>query len=183
MVAVGDAFRPSLARAPLNLIETYRELASTGVQFRGLSVLRYADDIGSVIRKHGAQTLLDYGAGGGDAYYRPHSIQHQWNLPRPVLYDPAFPEHDELPNEVFDGVICSDVLEHVEQAFVGSVVRDLFSHASKFVWASVCCRAAKKWFPQTGQNMHVTVQPFDWWRNRFVKAARPGVAWYLVESK
>jgi hypothetical protein len=39
------------------------------------------------------------------------------------------------------------------------------------VWASVCCRPAKKHFPD-GVNMHVTVMPLDWWQERVNDANR-----------
>lgn len=167
----------------VELIATYRQMAAQGAQFRGLSILRYAGEIAEVISRHDAQSILDYGSGAGDAYRPPHSIQVQWDL-TPTLYDPAFPEHCRKPKGKFDGVVCSDVLEHVDQADAPGLIRDLFDYAERFVWASVCCRPAKKVFPN-GRNMHVTIQPFGWWRRRFekVSALHPGVTWDLVESK
>jgi hypothetical protein len=166
-----------------NLIAQYRRAAEDGAQFRGLSVLRYADQIAELCYRHGASTVLDYGSGAGDAYLEPHFLQERFGV-TVTLFDPAFPGHDKRPQGRFDGVICSDVLEHIDEADVGAFVRDLFDYATGFVWASVCCRPAKKRF-RDGRNMHVTVRPLAWWQKRFEKVAAisPGVVWYLVESE
>ena len=50
----------------------YREMADTGVQFKGLSILQHAEDIGRFIRDVGATSMLDWGCGGGMAYGSPH---------------------------------------------------------------------------------------------------------------
>jgi hypothetical protein len=78
------------------------------------------------------------------------------------------------PAGTFDGVLCSDVLEHVPDEELDVFIPRLFAYADKFVWASVCCRAAKKCFP-SGENMHVTIRPMSWWRRRFKQRVRRGV--------
>ena len=54
-----------------DLIEKYRTLAAGGEALRGLTVLRYADEIGALFKEHQVQTVLDYGYGAGDAYREP----------------------------------------------------------------------------------------------------------------
>lgn len=167
-----------------DLLPLYRAMAAGGANLLGLSVLNHQDAIGSLIRRTGARTLLDYGSGRGDAYEPPHEIHRAWGVERPFLYDPAFEQHDLLPPDgiTFDGVICSDVLEHVPKNQVEGVINDLFELSSGFVWASVCCRFAKKTFPD-GTNLHVTVESIDWWRRLFERCAgqRRG-DWFLVET-
>lgn len=168
-----------------DLVALYREMAAEGKNFLGLSLLNHAAEIGSLIRRTGARTILDYGSGRGDAYFTPHQIQRDWGVDRPFLFDPAFPQHDVLPpaGVLFDGVICSDVLEHVPEDEVRALVDDLFEFSRGFVWASVCCRPAKKHFAD-GRNMHVTVKPIEWWRAVFAECAGARQAdWQLVETK
>jgi hypothetical protein len=167
-----------------DLIPLYKEMAASGASFRGLSVIQHSKQIGDLVREHRAKNLLDYGAGAGDAYRSPHKIHREWGLRwfNVKLYDPAFPTHDEKPHGKFDGVICSDVLEHVPEADVDEFVKALFDHARKFVWASVCTRPAKKSFPGTETNLHVTLQPMVWWRDKFSAYADSGVSFYLVET-
>lgn len=164
-----------------DLIPLYREIAAKGVQFRGLSVLQHADEIGQMIHDTRAETLLDYGCGAGCAYMDPHLLHERWAVARPFLYDPAFEEHRVKPTGlVFDGVLCSDVLEHVEADRVPALIETLFAHARLFVWASVCTRPAKKSF-KDGRNMHVTVRRMAWWTALF-EAAAHGKRWHLTET-
>lgn len=146
----------------------YRKQSDTGDQFRGMSVCNHADAIGKLIHKHGARTLLDYGCGLGRQYTEA-GIHLKWGVPMPRLYDPGVTGLERKPDGQFDGVICSDVLEHIPEKMVDAVIAELFDYAGKFVWASVCCRPAKKWFdPQRKtRNLHMTVQPPQWWRARF----------------
>lgn len=165
-----------------DLIKHYRDAAATGQAFRGLTILQHAEQIAGLVRTHRARTLLDYGSGAGDAWRSPHKLHKQLGLKwfDVALYDPAFPEHDDPPFGKWDGVLCSDVLEHVPEPEVLELIDRLFSHAHRFVWASVCCRPAKKLFPD-GTNMHVTLHPIDWWREQFQQRAG-GTAFYLVET-
>jgi len=79
-------------------------------------------------------------------------------------------------------VVCSDVLEHVPESEVNEFVQRLFSYEKRAVWASVCCRPAKKFFPGTDVNLHVTVQPYQWWHDTFSEHAEEGKVWELVET-
>lgn len=163
-----------------DLIQWYRKMAAQGASFHGLSIIRQRDIIRELILQTRAVTLLDYGCGRGEQYLEPHWIQRYWQLEAPTLYDPAFPEHDKLPTGTFDGVLCSDVLEHVLEPDVDETIARLFSYARLFVWSSVCCRPAKKSFPD-GTNMHVTVKPIDWWKAKFKKHSR-GLKFELTET-
>lgn len=168
----------------MNLVPLYKEMAASGTQFQGLSILAHKEQIGELIERHKAKSLFDFGCGRGDAYQYPHMLHRAWKVERPTLYDPAFEQHDQMPAEgvKFDGVICSDVLEHVPMADLQFVVDELFIRANKFVWASVCCRPAKKTFPD-GRNLHVTIETFRWWQRFFQESSTGDVAWTLVETK
>lgn len=162
----------------------YREMAETGDNFQGLSVLQHADEIGRLIRQFGVVTMLDFGCGRGNSYRPPHEIHKAWGVAMPTLYDPAFSTHDALPaaGAKFDFVICSDVLEHVPRSQVDEFVAGLFDLSRRIVWASVCCRPAKKSFPD-GTNLHVTVEPITWWEQVFEKHAEGRAAdWVLRET-
>jgi len=167
-----------------SLTPQYRAMAADGGNFFGLSVLQHQKRIGQFIKDTNSKTLLDFGCGRGDAYRSPHKVYHQWGLSRKdvTLYDPAFNRDNALPTGKFDMVICSDVLEHVPEDEVDAFVARLFSYAKRGVWASVCCRPAKKTFPD-GTNLHVTVRPFEWWDEKFRNAMLDtGVISSLVET-
>lgn len=153
------------------LLPLYREMAADGQQFHGLSLLSHKDAIGKLIRRRNATTVLDWGCGRGDPYRGPHKVWREWGIKwfDIWLYDPSFPSHDKTPpaGKQFDLVICSDVLEHVPGEDVDEFVLNLFAHTRGHVWASVCCRPAKKTFPQNGENLHVTLHPLQWWIDTF----------------
>ncbi len=162
--------------------ERYRQLVEAGSDnFQGLGIVQYAGQIERLIRKSGSRTVLDYGCGRGDQYKEPHNIHLAWDVDAPTLYDPAFASHDRLPERKFDAVLCSDVLEHVEAEGTDELVTRLFNYADKFVWASVCCRPAKKTFDD-GVNMHICIQPFWWWQAKFAKLSK-GLPHVLVETR
>lgn len=168
-----------------DLIPLYKEMAADGQNFRGLSLLQHRKQIGQIIRSHNTRTILDFGCGRGDPYRGPHKVWREWGVKwfDIWLYDPAFEQHDKLPPEgkQFDLVICSDVLEHIPEADVDTFVRELFVRARVVVWASVCTRPAKKTFPQTGENLHVTLKPFAWWYDKLTEHAA-GLPFTLVET-
>jgi hypothetical protein len=170
------------------LIAMYREIAARGEQFRGLSLLSNAVDIMELLslqaKPIGTLKLLDYGSGAGDAYEPPHSVHEVWGVPKPTLYDPAFDGIDVPPpaGTKFDGVICSDVLEHIPENECERLVNELFGYTDGFVWASVCCRPAKKIFAD-GTNMHVTVRKMAFWHKLFARVSASHTASYrLVET-
>jgi hypothetical protein len=176
-----------MAHAPPidSLIPAYQAMADTE-NFHGLSILQHADSIGKMVRMARAKTLLDFGCGRGDAYRSPHHVWKQWGLPFSgvTMYDPAFSRNNELPaaGKKFDVVVCSDVLEHIPEDEVDAFIERLAAYTRHALWASVCCRPAKKTFPD-GTNLHITVKPYSWWREKVeAAAARHNVAFTLVET-
>lgn len=166
------------------LLKQYREMASSGQQFRGLNVLQYAKHLHKLVKHFDVRTVLDYGCGAGDQWRSPHDLHKLLGVRRAdvTLYDPSFRGLDRAPSGRFDLVLCSDVLEHVPEAHVDEFIDALFARARILVWASVCCRPAKKSFPD-GTNLHCTVQPKEWWVGKFVDAgARHGVTFSLEET-
>ena len=158
--------------------------------FAGTSLRPHVEAIGHLIRGTGARTLLDYGCGKARLYGAPAkafggapgtTLQQHWGLDEIALYDPAYPSHDTLPSGTFDGVICTDVLEHVPQDDVAWVLGEIFGYARKFVYLNVACYPAKKILPN-GENAHCTIQPQEWWLARIaeITAGRDPIQTALV---
>ena len=147
-------------------IELYRQMHAAG-HFPGHSTKKHSKAIKELIDKHGAKTLLDYGSGKGHQYYI-HKLHDEWGVEMPTLYDPAVPGIDAPPRGRFDGVICTDVLEHLAGSDLSLAIERCIARADKFVLFSICTRPAKKLLPD-GRNAHITLESVDWWRG-YVRA-------------
>lgn len=156
-----------LAHAEGRLIGEYRKLHALHF-FPGMSIAPFLPDITELVAETGAKKILDYGCGEGVQYTR-ERFHEAWGVDRPALYDPGVARWADKPVDIFDGVICTDVLEHVPEDELDGVIDDLIRMSSMWVFASVCCRPAKRKFLD-GTNVHVTIRPLNWWAG---KLARP----------
>lgn len=185
----------------LDLIAQYRTMHESGEQFIGLpaddtfpgySLLKHVADVKRLITRTGAQSILDYGSGKG-MQYRPRRIEVEgeagrwegvaeyWDVDNVTCHDPSYAPFSEIPAGKFDGVVCTDVLEHCPEEDLGWIIDGLFGFARCFVFATIACYPAKKRLP-TGENAHITLQPPRWWRARFAEAAKAhsGITWEII---
>jgi hypothetical protein len=178
------------------LIEQYRMLHTEGEKhlgippektFDGRSLPMQAAHIKRMIKRTGARSVLDYGSGKGRQYELHRildeeesvdypDIKSYWGVEELRCYDPGYERFSELPSGTFDGVICTDVLEHCPEDDIPWILGELFGFARKFVFANVACFPARKRLP-SGGNAHCTVKPVKWWQDEIARAARarPGV--------
>ena len=142
-------------------IKMYRKMHRTTDRFPGRSIKKHADEIGELIRKFDAKTILDYGCGGGDQYVT-HRVQDRWPDVEIFMYDPAVPRFENKPDGVFDGVVVCDVMEHVPEEAVDRVLKDIFASAEKFAFFSIRNNPARVKLPD-GTNAHCTLKGHQWW--------------------
>jgi hypothetical protein len=134
--------------------------------FSGMSIYKYADDIDALIKRSKVRTLLDYGSGKG-RQYEEGRLHMLWGI-MPRMYDPAVKAIRKRPEGQFDGVICTDVMEHIPEEEVIETLEDIKQYARKWCFISICCRPAKKTLPD-GRNVHVTIQEESWWLERIAE--------------
>lgn len=158
--------------------------------FPGTALKPHIPRIRHLIQATGARTLLDYGAGKGIVYRTTpwkapegefKSVKEYFGLDVLRLYDPAYPPHSELPSGKYDGVVCTDVLEHCPEEDIPWILDEIFGYARMFVYANVACYAALKTLPN-GENAHCTIRPSEWWEQQLLEISRrhPGVAFYML---
>lgn len=149
-------------------------------------------------RFHGKrlETVLDYGGGQGRQYEVSNLRDRDGKTYRDIaaylgvksvdVYDAGRPETTSTLDNRYDAVICTDVLEHCDQQDLPWIVRELFEHANKAVFATIATYPAVKHLPN-GENAHCTLEPADWWSSLFVEASRdfPAVdfAYLVVNDK
>jgi len=140
--------------------------------FPGSSLAAHVARIKRLIDVTEARTILDYGAGKG-TQYRPHpvivggthvadGIAEYWDVDEVRCFDPGYAPHSALPEGEFDGVICTDVLEHCPEDDLPWILDEIFGYAQRFVYLNVACFPARKTLPN-GENAHITVRPPQWW--------------------
>jgi hypothetical protein len=76
------------------------------------------------------KTLLDYGAGQS-------SLAADLQVPsleRRDRYDPAIPELASIPFVHYDMIVCTDVLEHIDEGELGSILADIRDRADRAIF-------------------------------------------------
>jgi hypothetical protein len=150
--------------------------------FPGASLPKEAARIKRLIKLTGAKTILDYGAGKGQQYLPLRladeeerieypDIRSYWGVDEIRCYDPGYQPFGTPPSGKFDGVICTDVLEHCPEEDVPWILDELFALAEKFVYANVACFPARKRLP-SGGNAHCTIKPVRWWERQLERPTR-----------
>jgi hypothetical protein len=144
-----------------NLYDIYLEQAKQyhkdDNKWQGVALKKFIPTINQIIKDKGIESILDYGC--GKAKYHPE----EWNATK---YDPAVPEYQNKPNDKFDLVISTDVLEHIPVDNLKDAIDEIFSYSKKWVFISVCCRKAIAILPN-GYNAHATIESAKWWRELF----------------
>lgn len=165
---------------------------SAAKTFSGISLVEHVEPVARLCRETGAETLLDFGAGKGGLYEddpaHPAGSRHKrmkdWPGVAVTCYDPGYAPFSGPYEGSYDGVITTDVLEHIPEEDIAWVLDDLFAQARKFVYAVAACYPAKKVMPD-GSNAHCTQQPPSWWVGQLELAARrnPGIRWVLCTQE
>ncbi len=172
------------------LLKQYQQLHAEGDPARGIpaekfypgnSLPAHAPAIKILVQKTSAKTLLDYGCGKGLQYTwtdlklkdgsTAKTMQDFWGVDSIRCYDPAVPKFMPLPTGKFDGVISTDVLEHVPTEDVDWILGEIFGYAEKFVFLNIACHKAKATLPD-GRNAHTNAQTPAWWKPRLEAAAK-----------
>ena len=165
----------------MKLLEDYRILHAQG-KFPGMSLLPFVPEIAELIAEFKSKQLLDYGCGLGRQYIRERA-HVVWGVEVPTLYDPAVEMFHVKPVGRFQGVICTDVLEHVPEDELDAVVREIAGHAKLWAFISVCCRPSKHIVFEDGRNVHVTIKPFEWWQEYLPPFFAPNTRLVIKETK
>jgi hypothetical protein len=137
--------------------------------FRGMSIKPAVPHIVRLVEQTKPRRLLDYGCGKGFQYSELR-VHEQWGGMRPYCYDVGVPRYASRPNGAFHGVICTDVMEHIAEADVPTILADIFGFVPErrdggvsFAFFWIACRPARRKTLPDGRNVHLTVKSPQWW--------------------
>lgn len=160
----------------MNYAEMYGRIHEDSAKtYPGMTIRPYVPRIAKLVREVGAKRILDYGSGKGYQYLKAR-VHEEWGGVLPHCYDVGVRQLASRPEGLFDGLISTDMLEHIENDDLDAVLSDMFSfcESKAFAFLSVSCIPSKKSFPD-GRNVHVTQKPPEWWRNRVAPFVKSGI--------
>jgi hypothetical protein len=145
----------------------YKDMHEEGMFKGGSLKAEYIGSIKMLVKATKSTTVIDFGCGKAAAYKKDPPINDQFGIKSSNMYfyDIGVPEYEILPDGPFDGVICTDVLEHIPEELIDDALEKIFTRAQKFVFLIIHCGKAVKSLPN-GENAHVTIRHPDWWNEK-----------------
>lgn len=149
----------------MNLVDQYKILHQDENLYAGSSTTIHKQNIRQYLQITETKSILDYGCGKGIQYFKENIHTNYFFGIMPALYDPAVEQFSKMPTGKFDTVICTDVLEHIEEEDLSKVFKEIYSKSNKFVYLGICNSPATSFLPD-GRNSHVTQKSLDWWKEK-----------------
>jgi hypothetical protein len=186
----------------VELVNIYKTLHESGDKlnevpaentFDGRSLKAHVNSITEAVQRYDLRSLLDYGCGKAVVYDMARAtardgrkfqgLKNIWGVDSITFYDPGYAPYRKVPKGRFDGVICTDVLEHCPEADIDWIMDELFGFAEKFLYCTIACYPAEKLLPN-GDNAHETLKNPGWWIDRIADASakRPKVKYVFSLS-
>ena len=123
------------------------------------------------------KSVLDYGCGKGLLV---RDLKRKLGQAIQINgYDPGVPEYD-APYFQADVVTCFDVLEHIEQQSIDSVLNDISSQTAGLFICIIDLLPAQKKLPD-GRNAHLLIAPPGWWLDKLTHTFKLG-HYFIYES-
>lgn len=177
------------------IIEKYKKFHINGSKklpgsktFLGYSLVKWVHKIREIIDSSNSKTIIDYGCGKAFLYNNKITISNQtftniqeyWGIEDVLLYDPAVKKYSLQPVEKVDGVISTDVIEHIPEEDVIAFIDNLFGLANKFVFLVIATIPASKYFDD-GKNIHLSIKTKKEWGIIFskFKESYPNIDQYI----
>lgn len=141
-----------------DLVKYYSQLHNS--QKYGDTSVRYFRHILPDIKLLKPKSILDYGCGQS-------KLLDIINYRYPVecfRYDPAIESFSELPKNKVDLILNIDVLEHIENNDLDTIIEEIAS-ASHHAIIIIDTKPATRTLPD-GRNVHVSLHPPEWWLHK-----------------
>ena len=178
-----------------DVIKKYKVFHENGIKnqpgfstFLGYSLTKWILKIQEIIKTNDCNSLLDFGCGKAFLYKNKFKIGDKeftnlselWNLKNIYLYDPGLEEYSDYPKGKYDGIICTDVVEHIPENDVLNFIDELFKLSNKFIFVVIATMPASKYFDD-GKNIHLSLKDQEEWKKIFLefKKKYPNINQYI----
>jgi hypothetical protein len=143
--------------------KSYGKMHQLEKRFPGYSLHHYTGSIAALVEAHAPDRLLDYGCGKGYQYLA-RRYHEKWGGLLPHCYDIGVSQLRDKPTGQFGGVICTDMLEHIEKPDLPHIIDELIEYVADrgFLFLGISCRPTRKKLPEGG-DVHRTIEPPIWW--------------------
>jgi 2-polyprenyl-3-methyl-5-hydroxy-6-metoxy-1,4-benzoquinol methylase len=117
----------------------------------------------SFIMQHNPNSIIDFGCGVGSLV-----LTLQETYPKKIIkgFDPGNKKFEVIPEEFFDLLISTDVLEHIELEYLDETLKFL-STKSSLIYHLIALEPSSVILPD-GRNAHLILESPEWWRNKFL---------------
>jgi len=165
------------------VIEKYKLFHTNGIKnqpgistFLGYSLTKWIVNIKDIIKISKSNSLIDFGCGKAFLYKNNFKIGDEdfknlsdfWQIQNIFLYDPGVKEFSFYPDKKYDGLVCTDVIEHIPETDVINFIDKLFKLSNKFVFFVIATIPASKYFDD-GKNIHLCLKTENEWEKIFVE--------------
>ena len=178
-----------------DVIKKYKVFHENGIKnqpgfstFLGYSLTKWILKIQEIIKTNDCNSLLDFGCGKAFLYKNKFKIGDKeftnlsdfWNLKNIYLYDPGLEEYSDYPKGKYDGIICTDVVEHIPEDDVLNFIDELYKLSNKFIFVVIATMPASKYFDD-GKNIHLSLKDQEEWKKIFLefKKKYPNINQYI----
>jgi hypothetical protein len=150
-----------------------------GKVYSGMNLVPLANHVKELVDLTGARRLLQYGSGLGYQYRRAQ-VHRSWKMADPpYMFEPNVLRYSHRPNRKFDGLIIVDVLEHVPEEHVQTVLADAMSFldtaCESFAFIAVKVTLARESLENEKGDAHLTARLPGWWAELITQYRRPGL--------
>jgi len=148
----------------------------------GLALSEHVDFL-DFFKKQGVRTILDAGIGSGKLCKKMLGLGfdcHGLDIADNCLDEELRRRKDEIltigtlwdstlfAENSFDAVVCTDVLEHIHEKHIESVMNNLRLWTKRFLFLQVALYD-DVFGAKVGAPLHLTVKPKSWWNERCMK--------------
>jgi len=132
----------------------------------GESLAEYKYQVWDIIKRNKIKKILDYGCGKAQFHHLLFNNHKTPGAPNVDItgYDPAYLPFAKRPEGKYDMIICTDVLQHVQEDKVEEVLADIFQFSDNVFLTITCYDATQVLL--NGKNAHYTVKHPDWWKKK-----------------